>query len=87
MNTHNFPPEVKYRMFIDAMKAHISEAVQGCFDADTDPNVCWEVFREALRKFKRENIKSYQMFLDSDDETPLPESEISKWRRNNNNTN
>lgn len=79
-------PELKYRLFIDRMKFEIEEAVGECFDSSTDPEICFSVFRNFLRKIKKENVKEYLEFMESDDDFELEDSEIAKWRKLNNNT-
>lgn len=74
---------LKYRLYLDTLRYDIAEAAQYAFDFETDPEVCWGVFREYLRKLKKQHVEEYQEYLESDVEEELPESEISKWRREN----
>lgn len=62
----------------------IVEGIDLCFsDIDIDPEVAWLQFREGLKKIKKKQTKLYLEYLETDDETPIPESEIGKWRREN----
>lgn len=47
---------------------------------DIDPEVAWIEFRQGLRKIKKKHVELYLKYLESDDETPIKESAISKWR-------
>lgn len=73
----------KYYMFIDRMQYNIIEAVENCFDKETDPEVNWSVFRDYLRKLKKQNAIEYSDYLESDAEDEDSESEYAKYRREN----
>ena len=75
--------ETRYRLFIDRMINDISVLAEDIFDADHDPEVIWSVFRRELQKLKKEHSQRYGLYMESEDETEFPESEISKWRREN----
>ena len=73
----------KQMMFMNHMMAEIMDAVPEIFDAETDPEVSWYVFRTFLRKVKKTHIEAYNEYMESDSEDEPKESEISKWRREN----
>lgn len=77
--------EGKYKHFMEVeFPEAIVEGIYLCFsDVDIDPEAAWLEFREGLKKIKKKQTKLYLEYLETDDETPIPESEIAKWRRQN----
>lgn len=73
----------RYYKFIDNMQVDIVEAVENCFDKEADPEVSWSVFRDYLRRIKKQHKEEYGLYLESDMEEDLPESEMARWRREN----
>jgi hypothetical protein len=77
----NLSDEYWHRVFVDKMIFEISELANDIFHPEKDPEVLWKEFRSQLSQWKRQHIISYEKYLESDDNSVLPESEISKWRR------
>lgn len=73
----------KHLMFMNHMMAEIMDTVSEIFDAETDPEVSWHVFRTFLRKIKKEHVEAYNEYMECDVEDEPEESEIWKWRREN----
>ena len=62
---HNI--ETKLRIFLNhTFKAEVAELMEGCFSADTDPEVSWQLFREQLRKLKKRHCELYMEYLETD---------------------
>jgi len=70
--------ETRLRLFLNyTLKAEVAELMEGCFTAETDPEVSWQLFREQLRKLKKRHCELYVEYLESD----APDNEPTKWQK------
>jgi dihydroorotase-like cyclic amidohydrolase len=80
--------ETKLLHFLHAgLLNELETGIDCCFEKDADPEVSWAMFREGLKRLKKEHIEyfnAYKEYLkacgEMDSEEEAPESEISKWR-------
>lgn len=78
--------KTEYKLYLEKMHQNICMLSELSFiddDTERDVTVSWGWFKKELKKLSVEHIKTYQKYLESDDDTLLEESEISKWRKEN----
>jgi hypothetical protein len=74
----DYNAETKLRIFLNhEFKAEVAELLEGCFATDTDPEVSWQLFREQLRKLKKQHCNLYEEYMESD----APDDELTEWQK------